>query len=434
MPKNPGFPEATLAETFALLFGAIGPLLAKGLIVRRPRVVKLLARTGAEDGGVSLMARLRDKYGDGPLLLRLPFRRQALILSVPHLGRVLAGTPRPFAADTREKHAALAHFQPHGVLISSGAERAERRRFNERVLQSGCPIHGLAPVVMPQIAAAADRLGQEALAAGALDWTSFKTAWFRLVRQVLLGAEARDDEELTGLLERLRSDANWAFLKPRRRRLRARFLERLADRLDHAGPGTLAALMDGAASPAAAPADQAAHWLFAFDAAAIAAYRTLAILAVHAEAERRVREEGAGERPFLRACLLETLRLWPTTPAILRETDSPTDWSGRILPAGTGLVVHLPFFHRDRSRIPVADRFSPGLWLAGEAEALGFLPFSAGPAECPARNLVLFLAGEWIAALLLGRSFSLPPDWRLDPARLPATFDHFSLRLAVSGG
>jgi cytochrome P450 len=432
MPAAPALPKANLAETLAVLAAAIGPLFAKGVILRRPKVVKLLARTGAEDGGVRLLARLSDKYGGGPLLLRLPFRRQALILSPGHLARVLAGTPFPFAADSREKQAALAHFQPSGVLISSGGERTERRRFNERVLESARPVHSLAPELIPIVAAEAQWLGSEALAAGGLDWKSFKAAWFRLVRQVVLGAGARDAEALTDLLEQLRGDSNWAFLKPRRRRLRARFLARLAARLAGAAPGSLAALIPGATTAAAAPVDQVAHWLFAFDAAGIAAYRTLAMLAADPRAERRVREEGEGERRFLRACLLETLRLWPTTPLILRETAAPTLWHGRVMPSGTGLVVHLPFFHR--GRLPEADRFNPEAWLDGEAERLGLVPFSAGPAGCPARNLVLFLAGAWIAALLGGRRFAVPPEARLDPACLPATFDHFSLRLAVSGG
>jgi cytochrome P450 len=434
VPAGTALPKATFAETLAVLVRAIGPLVAKGLIIRRAKVVKSLARTGAEEDGIRLLARLRDKYRGGPLLLRLPFRRQALILSPEHLRRVLAETPEPFAARTAEKHAALAHFQPRGVLISRGADRSERRCFNERVLESGRPIHSLAPRLLPAVAAEAERLSGDALAAGSLDWKSFKAAWFRLVRQVVLGAAERDDEALTELLERLRADSNWAFLKPRRRRLRARFLAALSRRLDRAEPSSLAALVRAAATPAAAPADQAAHWLFAFDAAGIAAYRTLAMVAAHPQADVRVRGEGEGGRHYLRACLLEAVRLWPTTPAILRETGAPTDWDGRLLRAGTGLFIHLPFFHRDRSRIPFADRFSPEIWLDGEAERLGFAPFSAGPAACPARNLVLFLAAEWIASLQRGRRFALPPELRLDPERLPATFDHFSLRLAVSGG
>jgi hypothetical protein len=32
-------------------------------------------------------------------------------------------------------------FQPHGVLVSRGALRADRRRFNEAVLDTGHPLH-----------------------------------------------------------------------------------------------------------------------------------------------------------------------------------------------------------------------------------------------------------------------------------------------------
>jgi hypothetical protein len=60
------------------------------------------------------------------------------------------------------------------------------------------------------------------------------------------------------------------------------------------------------------------------------------------------------------------------------------------------------------------------------------VPFSAGPAACPARNLVLFLAAAWLAELVRERSAVLPRSHGLDPAKLPATFDHFSLRLGLS--
>jgi cytochrome P450 len=175
------------------------------------------------------------------------------------------------------------------------------------------------------------------------------------------------------------------------------------------------------------------QWLFAFDAAGIAAYRTLAMLALHGTTERQVRGEEGPDRPYLRACLLDCIRLWPTTPALLRETTAETFWEAGRLDEGTGLIIHLPFFHRDRGRIPYADRFAPQAWLTGEAQAWPFMPFSGGPAECPARQLVLFLAGEWIAALMDRRRFSLPHGRGLNPERLPVTFDHFSLRLNIGG-
>ncbi|XKM43007.1 hypothetical protein A4U53_034960 (plasmid) [Rhizobium ruizarguesonis] len=58
-----------------------------------------------------------------------------------------------------------------------------------------------------------------------------------------------------------------------------------------------------------------------FDAAGIAVFRTLALLACHpsywASAVDEVKDPEP-DRPFTGNCLLEALRLWPTTPVILR--------------------------------------------------------------------------------------------------------------------
>jgi cytochrome P450 len=416
-------PKASFADTAAILLLAAGPLVAKGLILRRPLVVALLAGTGVERRGIALLARLRRKYGEGPLRLRLPRREQAVVLSPRHLRLILAETPEPFAADSDEKRAALAHFQPAGVLISSGTERAERRRFNEAALETGCPIHSLAAPLGDLVGAEAATL----LRQPSLDWPGFRRAWYRMVRQALFGPAAGDEGKLTDTLDRLRANANWAFLKPRRRRLRDRFLNTIDERLRNAPPDSLGGLAMRRAKAGAAPADQVAHWLFAFDAGAIAAFRALAMLALHPDSAARARRDP----DYRRACLLDTFRLWPTTPALLRQTTCETEWDGRTLPDGAGLLIHLPFFHRDPIRIPYADRFVPGAWLDGRAEAWPFVPFSAGPAGCPAQDLVLFLAAAWIEVLTRDHAPLLPRETAIDPAALPATFDHFPLRLSL---
>uniref|UniRef100_UPI00035D525A cytochrome P450 n=1 Tax=Saccharomonospora saliphila TaxID=369829 RepID=UPI00035D525A len=382
---------------------------------------------------------------------RIPGRRVAVLLDPDDVGRVLTRTPSPFTPATREKRAALAHFQPHGVLASPMPVRAPRRRFNEAVLESGHDTHTLAPhfarVVREETAALLD-------GRSTLDWDAFAVAWWRIVRRVVLGDHARDDDVLTDQLAALRSRGNWAFLTRRSTRRRERFHARLAAHLRRAEPGSLAAVVaEHGADTGVHPHGQVPHWLFAFDAAGMATLRTLALLATDREAAVRARAEiEADDRlPFVRACVLEAVRLWPTTPVLLRESTTATSWHGEVLPPGTLFVAFAPYLHRAPELVPFADRFRPAAWLGdavpegdvpegdvpGAVEGYpGLVPFSAGPGQCPGQHLVLLLASATLAELLRGGNYRLraPHSLRRRDAhdRLPATLDHFSLAFARS--
>jgi cytochrome P450 len=245
----------------------------------------------------------------------------------------------------------------------------------------------------------------------------------------------------TDALARLRGGANWSFLRPQRSRLQRQFTRRLQAHLDRAEPGSLAHLLASTpATPETDPTGQTPQWLFAFDAAGMAAYRTLALLATHrAEAARAMAELAevdmatSRELPYLRACVLESVRLWPTTPVILRDTTTVTRWSGATMSAGVAVAIIAPFLHRDDETVPYADHFSPEIWLDGTAEASPSLaPFSAGPAACAGRNLVLLTTSALLAALLERHAFALTPP-RLDPHhRLPGTLSPFNLTFTVT--
>jgi cytochrome P450 len=435
--------RASVPDTLRAALGVLAPIAAQGVILRRPRMVSLAERLQADRRAGRLLGRLRARYGPGPLRLRVPGRSVALVLAPDDVRRVLEGSPEPFAVANREKRAALSHFQPDGLLVSSGVVRTDRRRVNETVLDYGRPLHRLAGGFTATLAEETGPLLTAAGSPGALDWEDFSAAWWRIVRRVVLGDAARDDRELTDLLTALRADANWAFLRPRRTGLRRRFLARLQEHLDRAEPGSLAALL--AATPATAGtrrAGQVPQWLFAFDAAGMAAWRGLALLATHPAQAARAGQELAGtgppsapwELPYLRACLLESVRLWPTTLAVLRDTTSETTWAGGVLPAGTAVVVVSSCFSRDRQAVAAADRFEPERWLDGRATGnWSLIPFSAGPGTCAGRDLVLFLTSVLLAALLDGHDLRLRQPARLDPDRpLPHTLNHATLGFAVA--
>jgi cytochrome P450 len=436
-----GLPKASVLDTLALALDVFAPSVAKGAIIRRPPMVALAEQLELDRRAVRRMQKLRNKYGDGPLMLRLPIRKQAVVFAPEHVRRVLDESPEPFATASSEKRAALSHFEPQGVLISHGAQRADRRRFNEEALDSARPVHRLAESFLPKVDEEAGRILAAAREKGELDWDAFARGWYRLVRRVVFGDAASEDQELNDLTVELRQAANWAFMRPKKAAVQARFFARIDAWLARAEPGSLAAII--AAMPKTAitmPDQQVPQWLFAFDAAGMATMRALALLAAHPEQAVRARKEVQAHPgmqrqmlPFLRATVLEAVRLWPTTPMILRQSTRATRWDKGSMPANTGILLFAPFFHRDDQRLPFADRFTPELWMnEGKAQDWPLIPFSGGPATCPARNLVLMLASAMLAALLDGRSFRLLQRGRLDPARLPGTLNNYSLRFAFN--
>ncbi|WP_411374174.1 cytochrome P450 [Arthrobacter sp. MPF02] len=437
MSPSGALPRASVADSLGFLADVFIPTAAKGPLIRRPRVEGLAERLGLDRRAVRRMQKLDRKYPGGLLLLRLPLRNQALVLRPGHLHAVLSQSPDPFSPASSEKRAALAHFEPRYVLVSTGAERTARRALQEQALDTASPVHRLADSLLPIIREEAEAMMQGARSKGVLDWDVFNPAWQRAVRRIIFGDAARDDTELTEMLTRLRKDANWSALKPKRRQVREAFLGRVQERIDTAAPGSLAAVMRGRdESDPDAPRDQVPQWLFAFETSGFAAFRALALLATHRNEARLALEEIASDRsggrrlPFLRATVLESVRLWPTTPMILRQTTRETVWDAGTMPAKCGVLIYVPYFHRDTRRLPLADRFDPALWLRGDGqEDWGVVPFSAGPASCPGRHLVLLCTSALLSNLLRGADFTLQDAGRLSPERpLPGTLNNFSLR------
>jgi len=432
--------RASIIDTVSTAANLVAPTVAQGVIARRPSVIGLFDRLDADRRAVRQMQQLADRYGPGPVRLSVPGRSFALVLDPEHAHHILAESPEPFATANLEKRAALNHFQPRGVLISHGRQRAERRRFNEAVLDTSQPVHQMAGSIVAKVRDEAHQLASQVAGSGELAWEDFIVAWWRLVRRVVFGDAARDDHETTDLLTRLRREANWSYLLPRRLSVHDRFKDRLRGHLDRAEPGSLAGLMAQTPQDAdTAPVDQVPQWLFAFDPAGMVAIRALALLATHPEPARRVRDELDGvdlstpqELRRLRAAVLESVRLWPTTPAILRDSTRETTWPTGTLPAGTGFLIYAPYFHRDDRTLPYADEFAPEVWLDERGHGdWPLIPFSEGPGVCPGQNLVLLTTSTFLACLLEAHDFRfLGPD-RLDPDRpLPATLSPYAVRFA----
>jgi cytochrome P450 len=442
VPKGACIPRASLIDTLAVLGEVLIPTVAKGVIIRRPAMLSIAERLDLDRRAIRRMQRIRNRYGAGPLLLRLPGRTLGLILDPEHVHRVLAESPEPFTPASAEKRAALAHFEPKNVLISKGSERTDRRRYNEEALDSNRPVHRIGEEFLEVVTDEATQLRHSAWGRGELTWNEFSDAWSRMVRRVVFGSVASEDHRLSEMMTELRSAGNWAFLRPQRKQLRGQLLNRIRGHLDRAEPGSLAGMMAHIrATGETAPEQQVPQWLFAFDPAGMTTFRSLALLASHPEHADRVREEirshqgsGRQDMPYLRAVVLESLRLWPTTPLLLRESRTATNWENGVMPANISIVIFTPFFHRDDQRLPYADRFAPELWIENpQAQGRPLVPFSEGAVVCPGRNLVQLLSTAMLAAILENTEVRLKRPVRLKPDQpLPATLNHFALRFELS--
>lgn len=436
-------PKATLSETLGIFMKVLSPNIAKGVIIRRPKIVGAAEHWELDSKSVKRIQALSEKYGQGPLLLKVPFKSMALVLDPADANYVLDHSPEPFATAEQAKQSALNHFEPEMSLVSHGCERATRRRLNEDVLQSTCPRHGFASSFTKAAEQEAEQLLKEVSAhQGRLDWSLFINTWNRLVRRVVLGDAARDDDALTQKLIKLRKAANWGFMHPRRKRLQKQFEQHLKFYYDKAEPNSLAALLANyGVDSQAQPLQQVPQYLFAFEPAGMSTFRALALLCAHPEQAAKAREEIAqqsveDEPPhmnLLKASVLEALRLWPTTPLVLRQSTTVTTWKQGEMPANTSILIHAPYFHRDDRYLAAAHTFSPEIWLKQDGPGQWpLIPFSGGPGKCPGRHLVLLVTSSLLNALLRRAHFNLEPEERLQGSEpMPALLSPYHLQFKV---
>ncbi|MFK4087547.1 cytochrome P450 [Kribbella sp. NPDC020789] len=428
MPDD--MPSASLLDSGRAICDVLLPVVARGAILRRPRLMRLAERLQVDDRALREVRRLRKRYDGRPVPIRVAGRTIALVTAPEDVRRVLEMTPTPFSAATTEKVGALRHFQPHAVLVTDPPLRWPRRELNEQVLETHQPVHQHAHQMRKVI--------HEELAelTGTLGWLEFRDTWSRIVRRIVLGDAARDDTALTDDLDTLRSAANWAEFAPRKHAVRRRFAAAIDRYVEAAEPGSLVSMLPQTSGDVD-PAGQVPHWLFAFDAAGIAIWRALAVLATQPDLADRIATEARHPEssPLLAlagGAVQESLRLWPTTLVVLRESRTATEWRGQTLPAGTEFAIVSSVFHRDDEALEFADRFEPEVWLDRRTEAAWpIIPFSAGPARCPGENVVLLTTSSAVSYLLDHNDLDLDPRTRgLLTGAMPKTFDHTSPRLA----
>jgi cytochrome P450 len=443
-----GIPRASVPESLRFTLTYLLPSMLRGIAIPLPFWTEVATRfdTGR---GVKTVERLTERYAGRPVMLRSLGGETLLVLAADDVRRVLESPVSVYGMNAAEKRRLFSVFAPDALNGSPPDLRPERRPFNEAVLDYGREPHRFAErflaVVHEEIAAMLADPGE-------LDYERSLAAFRRIARRCALGDAAADDTELSEEHSRLRADADWLGLKfwsrGRDARLKASMDERIERYVAVAEPGTLVSLFTSAPIEAETrPNGQIPFWLMALDAVRTTVFNALAVLTTDPAARERAVAEvhaadtahgsgtvaGLADLAFVRACMLDSVRLWPAAALLVRVTAAETEWCGEKLPIGSRVLIPVVAHHRAR-RLPHANRFAPDLWLDGSADADWQMNvFSRGGAQCAGRNLALLLGTASLAELLRGREFELLSPKLARDRPLPYGINALNVRFAVHG-
>ncbi|KAH0621798.1 hypothetical protein JD844_023432, partial [Phrynosoma platyrhinos] len=102
----------------------------------------------------------------------------------------------------------------------------------------------------------------------------------------------------------------------------------------------------------------------------------------------RVSEDDLKSLPFIKWCILETLRL-RAPGAIVKKVINPIKVQNFVIPAGDLLVMSPYWYHRNPKYFPEPNVFKPDRWKEANLEKNtfleGFMAFGGGAHQCPGR-------------------------------------------------
>jgi len=432
-----GLPSASLGESARFVVTGLLPSLARGLFKPRRGMMKVLTALDTDAKAASVLAGIRAKHGGQGV--KLLGGRIVTLWGPDALREVLDRSAEVYASDAGAKAKGMSHFQPDALTLSRGEEWRDRRAFNEAVLATSERVH---PDGQRMVAIVADEVERLDLRS-ALTWEEWERLFDKVTLRVIFGDDARDDSELTGLLEQLMGEAN------RLVGLSAdgeyhEFYGRLERRVRDAAPGSLVArFAEAPHSDRTRTVHQIPHWIFAMrDTLGANAYRALAAIVASEEVQDRVRAEleeadltdaaAVDGLRYLEGCLQEAMRLWPTTPLLARETTRRTTLAGAELDEGTQVMILNTFNHRDVDAVPDANRLRPERWQDGNERNPKFNRLSGGSQYCPGIPLVLLLGKAVIAGIMSEHRVRLEQPELDASGDLPHMLDFYDVRFSVA--
>lgn len=425
---------AGVLDTLRFNLRYVVPNILQGLFIRRPRWVALFARLNRGSMSAGLGPRLRELYGGHAARVRFLSKPSLLLFDGQTIQQVLDHSPDVYGPPAA-KCRGMAHFQPAAVTVSTGLDWQSRRAFNVAALGDPYADMELAAMVHAVCAEEGAALGAKA----ELRWADFAHTSQSIMLRVIFGRADEDHRTAHEMLRALMSRANWLIVPPSVRRLKA-YQARLQRLIASAARGTLAFRARTLPEAAGIPiADQVTHWMFAMsDTLCENVARAAGVIHAIPHTRDLARQEvqsvnlgnptAPGLLKYIRACLEETMRLWPSTPFIVREALHADTICGQRITPGAQLVIPNVLNHLDPRAVARALEWYPERWLEHSPPS-NFCHLSGGAQSCAGAEIARYVGTQVLAELLNRGEFRTHNPRIVSAQRLPASYNPFAIRL-----
>ena len=106
---------------------------------------------------------------------------------------------------------------------------------------------------------------------------------------------------------------------------------------------------------------------------------------IFGQSQRPCTTQDITEMKYLECCIKETLRLYPSVPAVMRTLTEEVQVGDYLIPAGVSVALMIYGMHRNSAFHDDPDTFKPERFLPehnNDRHPFSFVPFSAGPRNC----------------------------------------------------
>lgn len=123
--------------------------------------------------------------------------------------------------------------------------------------------------------------------------------------------------------------------------------------------------------------------------------------------------ESLEKMPYLKACIKESIRLYPATTGTARRTNQDIEIDGYKIPKGVDFVINTEALLKDSKYFSEPEKFIPERWLKEDTvRPFVYLPFGYGPRMCIAKNITDLILEVGLIEIV--RNFKVeynyPPD------------------------